>query len=54
MNLTGTPIDAKTALSIGLVNKVFPVETLVDEACKTADVIAGNSKFAVIVLQGCY
>jgi len=50
MNLTGIPISAAEAASYGLVSKVFPPETLVDEAVKTADKIAGHSK---IVVQIC-
>lgn len=50
MNLTGVPIGAKEAASYGLVSKVFPPDTLVAEAVKTADIIAGHSK---IVVQIC-
>jgi len=50
MNLTGIPISAAEAASYGLVSKVFPPETLVDEAVKTADKIASHSK---IVVQIC-
>merc|ERR1712112_124247 len=50
MNLTGIPISAAEAASYGLMGKVFPPETLVDEAVKTADKIAGHSK---IVVQIC-
>merc|ERR1740137_445343 len=50
MNLTGTPIGAAEAASYGLVAKVFPPETLVDEAVKTADKIASHSK---IIVQIC-
>lgn len=51
MNLTGLPISAQEAASYGLVSKVFPVEELVDQAVKTADVIAGHSKFAVVACK---
>ena len=44
MNLTGIPIGAAEAASYGLVSKVFPPETLVEEAVKTADKIASHSK----------
>ena len=50
MNLTGTPIGAAEAASYGLVSKIFPPETLVDEAVKTADKIASHSK---IIVQIC-
>jgi len=50
MNLTGVPINAQEAASYGLVSKVFPPETLVDEAIKTADKIASHSK---IIVQMC-
>jgi len=50
MNLTGVPINAQEAASYGLVSKVFPPETLVDEAVKTADKIASHSK---IIVQMC-
>lgn len=47
MNLTGVPINAQEASSYGLVSKVFPPETLVEEAIKTADKIASHSKITV-------
>jgi len=47
MNLTGVPINAQEAASYGLVSKVFPPESLVDEAIKTADKIASHSKLVV-------
>jgi len=47
MNLTGVPISATEAASAGLVSKVFPPDQLVDEAVKTADIIASHSKVAV-------
>ena len=43
-HLSGRPITATEAASYGLVAKVFPVETLVEEAVKTADHIAGLSQ----------
>ena len=43
-NLSGRPITAAEAASYGLVAKVFPVESLVEEAVKTADHIAGLSQ----------
>jgi len=44
MVLTGDRISAQQALEFGLVSKVCPPETLIDEAMKTADKIALNSK----------
>merc|ERR1712059_8403 len=51
MNLTGVPISATEAASAGLVSKIFPPETLVDEAVKTADKIASHSKIAVQICK---
>ena len=45
--LTGEMIGAEQALSVGLVNKVFPPESLMEEVMKTAGVIASKSKLAV-------
>jgi len=44
MVLTGDRISAQQALDFGLVSKVCPPETLLDEALKTAEKIANNSK----------
>jgi len=43
MNLTGIPMDAIEAEKRGLVSKVLPASSLIEEAVKTAEVIAGNS-----------
>ncbi len=51
MNLTGLPISAQEAERYGLVSKVFPAEKLLDEAIKTADVIAGKSKMATAICK---
>ena len=47
MILTGKPIDAAEAKRIGLVNEVYPQETLMDEAVKLAECIAANAPVAV-------
>ncbi len=45
--LTGSIIDAQRALAIGLVNRVFPAEELMDEAVTMAKKIAGNGQTAI-------
>merc|ERR1711884_446077 len=50
MNLTGVPITAQEASQYGLVSRVIPSESLVEEAVKTADKIASHSK---IIVQIC-
>ncbi|MFD1554776.1 enoyl-CoA hydratase/isomerase family protein [Paraburkholderia silviterrae] len=47
MMLTGDRIDAETALRIGLVSRVVPLENLRDEAMKIAWRIADNAPLAV-------
>ena len=47
MIYTGKVIGAEEALAIGLVNKVFTVETLEEETMKLAETIARQSKTAV-------
>jgi Enoyl-CoA hydratase/carnithine racemase len=44
---TGDIIDAQEAYRIGLVNKVYPLETLMEEAQKLAKRIAGRAPAAV-------
>ncbi|EHQ90752.1 short-chain-enoyl-CoA hydratase [Desulfosporosinus youngiae] len=44
---TGDIIDANEAYRIGLVNKVYPLETLMEEAQKLAKRIAGRAPVAV-------
>ena len=44
---TGGMIDAPEACSMGIVNKVFPADTLMEEALKTARTIAQNGPVAV-------
>lgn len=50
MNLTGVPITAEEASQWGLVARVFPAASLVEEAVKSADKIASHSK---IITQIC-
>lgn len=45
--MTGDPIDADTALRVGLVNRVVPADRLLDEARALADRIARNAPLAV-------
>ncbi len=45
--LTGNQIDAHEALRIGLVNKVFPPERLIEEAVALAKTIAGKGQVAI-------
>lgn len=47
MVLTGAPIDAQTALSWGLVNRVAPDEEVLDVALDLADAVARNAPLAV-------
>ncbi|TPX49155.1 hypothetical protein SeMB42_g01940 [Synchytrium endobioticum] len=49
--LKGNMITAEEAEKAGLVARVYPVETLVDEAVKTAEVIAGYSTPVVIMAK---
>ncbi len=48
---TGEIIDAKTALDIGLVDKVVAPDLLMEEARKMASVIAGKPKIALAVAK---
>lgn len=47
MILTGDPIDAREAFRIGLVNRVFPVESLMEKAVEMARTIASRPPLAV-------
>ncbi|HHI78789.1 MAG TPA: hypothetical protein ENK02_02280 [Planctomycetes bacterium] len=51
MILTGEKIDAEEALRIGLVNRVFPPEDLLEEAKKTARKILKNGPLAVSIAK---
>lgn len=44
---TGSIIDAQEGYRIGLVNKIFEPDVLLDEAIKMAKIISGNSSIAV-------
>lgn len=47
MLLTGEPIDAHTAARFGLVNRVVPIERLMESALELAQRIAANGPLAV-------
>lgn len=51
--LTGDPIDAAAALRIGLVTKVVPVESLMDEARKLAAKLAAKGPIAMRMAKKC-
>ncbi|XP_007934969.1 enoyl-CoA hydratase, mitochondrial [Orycteropus afer afer] len=51
MILTGDRISAQQAKQAGLVSKVFPVETLVEEAITCAEKIASNSKIVAAMAK---
>ncbi|XP_068404916.1 enoyl-CoA hydratase, mitochondrial isoform X1 [Eschrichtius robustus] len=51
MVLTGDRISAQDAKQAGLVSKIFPVETLVEEAVKCAEKIASNSKIVTAMAK---
>uniref|UniRef100_A0A2K5JGY5 Enoyl-CoA hydratase, mitochondrial n=1 Tax=Colobus angolensis palliatus TaxID=336983 RepID=A0A2K5JGY5_COLAP len=51
MVLTGDRISAQEAKQAGLVSKIFPVETLVEEAIQCAEKIASNSKIIVAMAK---
>ncbi len=47
MVLTGDPVDAEKALSIGLVNRVVPLDKLMAETGRLAEAFAARPKLAV-------
>jgi len=47
--LTGQPLSAQRALELGLVNRVVPLTSLLDEAMALADAICTNAPLAVQV-----
>lgn len=53
MILTGDPIDAQTALNIGLVTRVVPADKLMDEARKLAAKLAAKAPITAGVTKQC-
>lgn len=53
MIYSGDPIDAEEALRIGLVNKVVPVEQLMEEAVKMAKRFASRGAIALSMAKTC-
>jgi enoyl-CoA hydratase len=51
--MTGNMIKADEAKSIGLVNRVFPAETLWEETMKTASLIATKGRVALKGIKDC-
>jgi enoyl-CoA hydratase len=51
--MTGAMINAQEAKNIGLVNKVFPKDTLWEETMKMANGIAGKGKVALKAIKEC-
>jgi len=49
--LTGRRVAAQEAAAMGLVNRVVPAESLLDEALATARLIAANSPFGVALTK---
>jgi enoyl-CoA hydratase len=49
--LTGAMISAKEAMEMGLVNKVFPPETLMEETKKVAALMASKGKVALKAIK---
>jgi enoyl-CoA hydratase/carnithine racemase len=47
LGLTGESIDANRALQLGLINRVVPAASLMDEALALAETIAANAPLAV-------
>jgi enoyl-CoA hydratase/carnithine racemase len=51
MILTGDPIDAETALRIGLVNRILPAARMLESALQLAATIASRGPLAVIAAR---
>jgi enoyl-CoA hydratase len=52
LTLTGEPIDAETAVRIGLVNRVFAPDALLDAALKIGETVARKGPRAVSLAKG--
>ena len=51
--MTGAMISAQEAKEIGLVNKVFPADTLWEETLKTAKKLASKGRFSLMAAKHC-
>ena len=51
--LTGTIFGAREAMDRGLVNRVFPAETLWEETMKTARTMAAKGRFSTMAIKQC-
>ena len=51
--MSGGMISAKEANNIGLVNKVFPPETLWEETIKMANLVASKGKVSMRAVKQC-
>lgn len=51
--MTGAMIDAREAMRIGLVNKVFPADQLWEETMKTASILASKGKVSMRAVKWC-
>lgn len=51
LTMMGNPIDADTALRIGLISKIVPLDDLMTEAMKIATVLAAKSPLALGALK---
>lgn len=51
MLLTGAPVDAQKALEWGIINRLFPRDSLVNEALATAETIAANAPLSLKAIR---
>lgn len=51
MILTGSRLNVKEAHRYGLVSAIYPSSQLIDEAIKTAELIASHSKTTMILAK---